>query len=227
MLFAKIYSGMNLWALGDFAHAEQELRATLVAGTEFGRVSARRTAYLIEVLLDSGQTDAAHSMAQDMLAAARQRNRTWDEGNMLWALADVHARRGELLLAEQAVVRSCELLQASPILEVAAKGLRAAIVLRAGRTSEALSLAEQTMQQYMAMPGFGWRLAQARLTYVRCLLATGQQDLAREQLAGALAALDRRAQLIVDAALQQSFRRRVVEHAETLALATELGLPGP
>jgi tetratricopeptide (TPR) repeat protein len=224
MLFAKIYAGMNLWALGDLEQAEQRLRETLFVGAEFGRVSARRHSYITEAMLDAGRSQEALTFAQETLASAQKRGRLWDEAIAQWALADVQCRLGELTNAERAARRSCELLHASPSLLVVAEDLLAAITLRAGRTQEALARSQQVLARFAEMKGFGWKLALARLNHVRCLLATGQSEAARAALREALVSLQARAEKISDARLRSSFLQRVPEHAQTQTLAVELGL---
>ncbi|AUX44360.1 uncharacterized protein SOCE26_058240 [Sorangium cellulosum] len=218
-LYVRIKAGVSLWLLGRHAEAEQELRATLDAGVEFGPPSVERTACLVEVLADSGQLDEAARQAALFMAAAAGRDAPFDEGLARWVLAGVRLRAGDPAGAEVEARAASALLSRVPYFARPALATVAAAELAQGRAAEALATAGDVLARYEALGGPGsFKEAFARLVHVEALRAAGDHEAAGAALRKACDRLVEQSRRIDDAALRRSFLEGVPENARIFQL---------
>jgi tetratricopeptide (TPR) repeat protein len=220
-LLAQVFVGMNAWYLGALDQAEKELRGTMIADEEFGLVSSLRTSVLIGLLIDRGRLEEAHQLSLRMVEAGRARNLPPHEGRGRWSLAEVLRRSGDLEEAAHEASVAFDLLLIAPLDQAATRVTLAAVRLAQGRAVEARTAAEEALNRYDALRGFGFRGAFARLVHFEALYATGAHEAAREAILKANERLHTNAAKIGDPVYQKSFLENVPENARTLELAKE------
>jgi len=114
--------------------------------------------------------------------------------------------------------------QADPTNSCYARAVYAEALIKAGRAAEAVPLAREAVKILDKLGRIDEGEIYIRLMIVEALLAAGHSEPARIALVSAHAALEGRAERILDPALREAFFTKVPEHARTLALAREHGL---
>jgi eukaryotic-like serine/threonine-protein kinase len=218
-LVALLAIGMLSSILGAFPQAERALRATGVSDDEFGTASSLRRLFLIGVLADRGALDEAQREATRLIEDGSSLQRSPDEGQGRWALADVLRRKGELAAAEREARAAVDLLTVLPRDQAAAMAMLAAIQLAAGRVEDALATAEASIARYDEFGVFGFKGAFARLVHAEALHAAGAHPRALSVLSALAARLAAQAERIRDPELKRSFLEDVPENARVFALA--------
>jgi tetratricopeptide (TPR) repeat protein len=214
--------------LGDYEHAERELRSVIADVRRFGMpmVEAYALHNLGNVLGALGRTQegvTAQRQAADVGARIQDAR---IEGAARAYLAKALLEAGDPAAAAREHERAMELLvQHPPLLEVA-RTVGARLALALGRVDDALELAAQAARVADAHGGFEDGETLVRLTHVEALLAAGRSDEARQVAVAAKARLEARASRIVDPTRRESFLHAVRESRELLRLVDELG-PAP
>jgi eukaryotic-like serine/threonine-protein kinase len=226
-----VYAAVNRWLLGANDEAERAMKAPLVADEEYGYGAAFRPFSLAWLLADRGAFDEARAWALRLVASGKERQMPFAEGRGHWALAEVLRRAGELDAADAELKTAFALLEsASPVDLPGAFATLAALRLAQGRTTEALTAAEQGMAKYQATGtcGYFFRNAFLRLVHAECLDAAGLRDEARAAIASARDWLLSVAQKIRTPSYRTSFLENVPENRRTLELTRQwLGEPDP
>ncbi len=107
----------------------------------------------------------------------------------------------------------------TPPLRAMALAALAEVLIADGRGAEALPFAAEAREILDALTTIGENDARVRLAHAEALHAAGAAPAARSAIAAARDRLLRRASLIADDELRQSFLERVPENARTLSLA--------
>lgn len=225
---AQVYSGMNLWFLGEYDEAIRVLRGLVAADADLGELSSSRPFCLAYALMDRGDLSMSRAEATALAESRYAQKRDVDDGLGRWCLAEVMRRQGELADAEREARAALSLLAVLPLDQTGATATLAAILLDAGRIDAALDAASGAMARYKATRACGWFRGQAlRLVYAECLAAAGKTEEANTAIEDARAHLLTNASKISDPAHRRSFLERVPENARTLELARRwIGLPG-
>jgi tetratricopeptide (TPR) repeat protein len=213
-----LFRGMNLWFLGAFAQAAQQLEAIPAADEALSVVSSLRRFMLSWLRADRGALPEARALAAELAEDGRTRQLPLEEGRGRWVLAEVLRRTGELDAADREVAAA--LAMAVPLEHPGVLGTLAALRLAQGRAGDALAAAEDAIARCTAMGGCGmFRGAFVRLIHAEALHATGAHDAARSAIARARDQLLAIASRITDPDHRQSFLEAVPENARTITLA--------
>jgi eukaryotic-like serine/threonine-protein kinase len=192
-----------------------------------GLASSYRPFVMAWLLADRGDLSEARGWAGRLAEAGRLRHLPLDEGRGHWVLAEVLRRAGELDAADteiQAALASLRL--ASPLDTPGALATLAAVRLAQGRSTEAITAAEEGLAKYDANAACGFfRGAFVRLVHAECLEATGDHGGAKAAITMARDRLFVIAAKIGDPEYRKSFLEGVPENRRTLELARQwLGL---
>ncbi len=225
----KYLIGMNRWCLGALEGTDRMIMEVTLTDNEFGLISSYRPFVLAWLLADRGSFDEARRWADRLVEAGRTRRLPLDEGRGHWALAEVLRRAGDLEPADTEIHAALALLRrASPLDTPGALATFAALRLAQGRTSEALTAAEEGLAKYEAMAACGFfRGAFLRLVHAQCLEAAGDHAAAKAAITVARERLFAIAEKIGDPEYRQSFLEGVPENRQTLALARQWLGPAP
>ncbi|MDX2088028.1 MAG: protein kinase [Kofleriaceae bacterium] len=208
--------------IGAYAEAERWLRQALDGATRMGLANVVATAKhnLGRALLHQGRLDEAFTVETEAVAAFNAQGDRRLESASLSYLSNIVAARGDLAAAEELMRSSMIGAQAA-----ARPGLLAelaALLLRQGRTAEALIAAREAHDLLESLGGVEEGESQIRLSLAECLRATGQPGPAREAILRARDRVLARAAKITDPEWRNSFLHNLPENARTLALASEL-----
>jgi serine/threonine protein kinase/tetratricopeptide (TPR) repeat protein len=208
--------------IGAYAEAERWLRKALEGGVRMGLQNVVATAKhnLGRALQHQGRLDEAVVVENEAIEAfAAQGDRRLESASRTY-LASILATRGELAVAEDLTRQALQTVQAAsrPTLLSDLAG----ILLKQGRTHEALIAAREAHDLFDALGGVEEGESQIRLIIAEALLATGDTEGARASIRRARERLLSRAAKISDAEWRSSFLDNLPENARTLSLAREL-----
>jgi tetratricopeptide (TPR) repeat protein len=216
----RINAGYALLTLGAYREAEQTLRAALAAAERLNLRAGRAAAHhnLGLVLARLGSLDEALRIERQAIAQfAVQGNRRMEGGARIY-LAAIHERLENFEDAEREAQAAIELLEAAPPLRPYALSMQAQVLLRTGRTSEALDVAQTAADLATPLGHNAEGEAHVFLVLAEALEATGAHGRALAVLVNSRERLLARAAKIGDVPLRESFLASVPEHARTLAL---------
>ena len=218
--------GYDFMVLGAYEEAESALGTALSTATRLGIVGVVGFAkqHLAVVHLRLGRLESAHRYAVEALEIGRASPDPVARGSMRCYLGLVLAARGDDVGAVASLREAIDLFSSTPAIRAYPTAELARILLSEGKLVEALANAETAMDVVAATGPAEEGDAVIRLAHVEALMANGRRDEAMTALGRATRRLLERADRISDAALKDSFLRRVPEHAETLALARASGL---
>jgi ATP/maltotriose-dependent transcriptional regulator MalT len=137
-------------------------------------------------------------------------------------LAEVRLAAGEIDLADRAIAKALEHSDAGTPLRPPALALYARIALARGHGDEALSLAEQAMQELASVEHVEDDEIGVHHALVSVLVARGEIDRAREAARVARDRLMVLAEKIRDDGYRATFLANVPAHREVLRMASEL-----
>jgi serine/threonine protein kinase/tetratricopeptide (TPR) repeat protein len=206
--------------LGDFESAEEALRAALAGAERMGlaELSSVAMQHLGYVLASRGQLDGARLHEERAIEAFHRAGDRRMEGLSRAYLARISLLAGDLALAEREAATAVEMLAGAPPLRAAASAALARVLLRLGRSAEALPIAREGFATLQALGGLEEGEAKVRLVYAQALLAEGETEAFAEIIAEARERLLERAGKISDPAWRERFLT-VPDNARTLALA--------
>jgi hypothetical protein len=110
-----------------------------------------------------------------------------------------------------------------PPIRAYALAARSSILLARGLTAEARKVAHEAQQLLDGVGSIGDGDAFVRLAYARALYQDGDRDAARTCAGRAREQLITRSERIAEPETRRAFLENIPEHAETFALAAELG----
>jgi tetratricopeptide (TPR) repeat protein len=214
---ARAFAGMCQWSLGKLEDAERVLvpLPNLPGERLMGLVASL---YLTLVLVDRGALDQARRLAE---ARARP-GETLREAEAHWLLGEIAFAAGDLPAAERELDRSLEGLRALSLTFQIAAARLASVYLAQGRVADALPLAREARALQRAQGGHGQRGTLVRLVYAEALVAAGDHEEARREIADTHRDLQERAARIHDEATRQTFLEQIPEHARVAVLARAL-----
>jgi tetratricopeptide (TPR) repeat protein/predicted Ser/Thr protein kinase len=210
---AQLILGQNLWALGSYAAANQELETALALGREIGLPHSFGVPTLSVSLAAAGRVGEAQQIAEQFLAAAGDNPMAIGLGH--WALAETLLRCGDHAAAETEARRADELLRSITLWWLVARGTLAGILARRGRCDEALAVASESLGTYRdaGMRGLGCTRAWIQVGENQRALGLAE---AETTLAAARARVRSEASSILDPELHHAFCVEVPEHARML-----------
>jgi tetratricopeptide (TPR) repeat protein len=221
---ARANLGFVLTELGDFARAEEALRAALRDAGRMGldEVAGSVLHNLGNAVAQAGRLDEARRLEEQARAHFRRHGSTRMEGCSGTYLAQIALLSGDPADAEQRARAAAEQLAVAPPLRALAMAVLARALLQQGRAPEALAAAEEA---FAVLEASGGALEEGeslvRLVHAEALAAAGRRAEALAALAAAKARLLERADAIRDPAWRESFLANVPENARTLALGVE------
>jgi hypothetical protein len=214
----QLFRGVNLWYLGEFAHAERILEGITAADEALGMVSSWRRFSLAWLRADRGALEEARVLATQLSEYGQAHHFPLEEGRGRWVLAEVLRRLGDFEGAERELEAALGMV--IPLEHPGVLGTLSGLRLAQGRVDDALVAAEDAFARCTAMGGCGmFRGAFVRLAHAEALHATGAYDAARCAIAEARTRLFSIAERITDPAYKRSFLESVPENARILALA--------
>jgi len=214
----QLFRGVNLWYLGEFAHAERILEGITAADEALGMVSSWRRFSLAWLRADRGALEEARVLATQLSEYGQAHHFPLEEGRGRWVLAEVLRRLGDFEGAERELEAALGMV--IPLEHPGVLGTLSGLRLAQGRVDDALVAAEDAFARCTAMGGCGmFRGAFVRLAHAEALHATGAYDAARRAIAEARTRLFTIAERITDPAYKRSFLESVPENARILALA--------
>jgi tetratricopeptide (TPR) repeat protein len=216
--------GVTLGELGLLEEAEEHLRRALATAERLD-LQFLTTALLMNlalVLCHLGHGEEARPAAESALALARQQGDRRFQGAALLALASIAQGEGALAAAEAHARAAVAALGEVPPALPLARGTLARALLAQGRTVEALAEARAAHDLLEALGRVEDGEALVRLVLGEALAAAGEEGEARAALARAAERLGQRAAAITRKEWQESFLRRLPDHARTLALASQI-----
>jgi len=219
----KNFIGMNRWCLGALEGTDRLIMGVTLSDNDAGLASSYRPFVLAWLLADRGSFDAARLWADRLIEAGRARQVPIDQGRGHWAMAEVLRRAGNLDDADAEIQAALTILRmASPLDLPGALATLAALRLAQGRTTEALTAAEEGVAKYEAMAACGlFRGAFLRLIHAQCLEAAGDHEAAKLAITRAQDRLFVIAAKIGDPEYLKSFFEGVPENRRTLELARQ------
>ncbi|WP_437665565.1 serine/threonine-protein kinase [Sorangium sp. So ce1182] len=171
-----------------------------------------------------GQSAAAEVLAAAVVEEARAFGNGRQMGHAQVLLAQALLALGEIAQACAQATAAVDDLQAYPAQQAVAQATLAHVLLREGRTVDALAAARGAFETLERLGGLGEDESLVHLAWIEALHACGDGAAARAALAAARDQLRAEADAIESPALRRSFLEAVPEHARILALATEWGL---
>ncbi len=211
--------------LGAYERAERSLREAVTVGEQMKLnfvVAARVNLGL--ALSRMNRLDEARIEEESAITVCKRQGIKRLEAAARIYLAGIFSLQGDMESAEREVRAGITAASGSPSFLAYALATLAAILLQAGRKDEAFAPAKEAVDILERLDGAEEGESLIRLSYVRYLDAVGRRHVARERLVGARQRLLDRAALISDPDLRRSFLEEVPENAETMRLATRLGI---
>ncbi len=211
--------------IGAYADAERWLRKALDGGLRMGLQNVVATAKhnLGRALQHQARLDEAVAIETEAIEAfAAQGDRRLEAASRAY-LANILVMRGELTVAEDLTRQALQTVQAASRPALLAD--LAALLLKQGRSHEALIAAREAHDLFEALGGVEEGESQIRLVIAEALDATGDRAAAITAIRRARDRLLERAAKITDAAWRTSFLENLPENARTLALADRLLAP--
>ena len=208
--------------IGAYAAAERWLRRALDGGQRMGLQNVVATAKhnLGRALAHQQRLDeAARIEAEAIDAFAAQGDRRLEAASRSY-LASIFAMRGELAGAEDLLRQALPIVQGASRPQITAE--LASVLLRQGRTHEAMIAAREAFDVMEAIGGVEEGESLVRLTIAEALQASGDREGARAAIRAARARVLERAAKITDPAWRTSFLENLPDNARTLELAAEL-----
>ncbi|WP_437735863.1 protein kinase domain-containing protein [Sorangium sp. So ce1335] len=216
----RVNLGAITMELGDNEGAEAALRSALRAAEqmELTDLAAYARSNLGNVMIARGDLDEARRVEAEAIATFQRLGDPRAEGVARAYLARAALLGGDLAAAEAEACAAAELLQSAPPLRAAAWALSARVLLRKGRTDEALALSGEALSLVESLGAVEEGESLIRLVRAEALFASGRQ-------AEALAAIDKARRSVLARADQISNPRyrdhflSSLDNGETLALA--------
>jgi tetratricopeptide (TPR) repeat protein len=214
------YHGKALMDLGEHASAERALRENLAIAERWGQELPLMYAriYLARFLCHRAPLERLDESERLARAAITGKNASL-LGVAYGVLAQLAFRRGDLAGAEAESRTACEWVRPFPTYSWDIFALRVRILLALGRTAEALSLGEETLQRFESIGLSGYGELELRLAVSEAREAAGQHEAARELLRTTLSRLRLRVDGLPDAAVRARYLTEVPTQARLLALA--------
>lgn len=220
--------GHALLELGEFAAAERESRAVLLAAI---RIAAPPIVALAQNNLGMalGRQGRYEEALSWLGAAARAYAEMKDprlEGATRTYLAEVALWAGKLSDAETEARRAVSLLERVPVLLPHGLAVLSQIERARGRVAESLVTAERAVEVLAGAGRSETSPISVHLALVEALLDAGETEAARERVALARTAFDQYAARISDLVTREAYRLIVPEHARLEELERRLAVPG-
>jgi tetratricopeptide (TPR) repeat protein len=213
--------GFVLTELGDFAAAEDALRAARAQAVRLGldHLTAAVLHNLGLVLSCRGALAEAEEVERSAVDAFERLRDPRMEGQARSYLARIAILSGDFTAAEREADRAYALFEVAPPLRAGAAATRARALLGLGRDAEALTVA-RTAVAALASPGaLAPNESMVRLVFAEALARAGAEDELRESLATARERLLERAAKISDPAARALFLTAVPDNARTMELS--------
>jgi hypothetical protein len=219
------FLGMARGILGDHAAAESILRDNLALAYRLGEPMAVTHAKVWMAMVLSARHEPAllaeaHQLAQDTLATPGAN--VFYLGSAQHVVARYHFAHGELFQAEAAARQAGLTLQLLPILRGYALSTHLHILLAMQRKGEARILCGDGEALLEQLGSASYAELPLRMGLTETYLATGDTAAARASLQKARAALDERANRIVDAAIKERFLTTLPDHIRLVELEQKL-----
>lgn len=215
-----VYLGLAQWDLGEPDRGEATLREALDIGLRLQEMLVVRLVrcYLPQILIernDPALLPVAEELLQQVLKTAAN---TYYAGLAQTVMAQIHLRRGDVQIAEQAARQAVDLMRISPSLRCLAYASLIHALLHMKRAHEATDVA---MQAAAAVDGIGGAGRHELPLWHAAAQAALQADSphAGTTLRRAVSELTRRADKIPNATERQRFLQGVPVNAQILALA--------
>ncbi|WP_437693279.1 hypothetical protein [Sorangium sp. So ce176] len=208
--------------LGDYQGAESALRSALCAAEqmELTDLAAFARANLGNALIARGERDEGRRVEAEAIATFQRLGDPRAEGAARTYLARAALLGGDLANAEAEASAAAELLQSAPPLRAAAWALSARVLLRKGRTAEALSISGAAVSLLESL-GAEESESLIRLTLAESLAASGRHEEAAATIMLARMALLARAEKLSNPTWRERFLRDVPDNARILELARQ------
>jgi tetratricopeptide (TPR) repeat protein len=216
--------GVAFIELGDYAGAEESLRAATTVADRMGLADVGLTALqnLGHVLAYRSQLAEARRVELRALEGFRALGDPRMEGVARMYLAEIAYLSSDLDVAEQEGRAACAALEVAPPLRAAALAVLARVLLALRRTDEALTTASEAHGILESLGGIEEGESLVRLVHAEALAASGDHGAFSAAIHSARERLMARADRISDAAWRARFLDGVRDNARTLALTTEV-----
>jgi tetratricopeptide (TPR) repeat protein len=218
---ARVFQGLCLLRLGAHTEGQALLEALLASGEATPVVVVDARLFLAMAKTERGAHEEALGEATELAAVMSAAQARGGESGLLFLVAKIQLRRGDLEAAERQALTAIEAFSARPRERALALAMLADVRLAQRRPAEALAAVEQAIAAQEAIPPAYHGGAYLPLLHAEALDAMGDHEGACKRIAAARLDLLARADAIGEPALRRSFLENVPENARTLARARQ------